>query len=57
MDYERTTTAATVLCYNCSAPIDGSLGTICSSCLRLTNDISNGVQRESSLHFCRDWYA
>lgn len=54
MDYERTATAATVLCYNCSAPIDGSLGTICAACLRLTNDISAGVQRESSLHFCRD---
>jgi nonsense-mediated mRNA decay protein 3 len=38
MDYERTATAATVLCYNCSAPIDGSLGTICAACLRLTNE-------------------
>ncbi|KAM0274343.1 hypothetical protein ACHAQH_007938 [Verticillium albo-atrum] len=54
MEFTRQTTVATVLCHNCGAPIDGSTGTICQACLRLTCDISNGVQREATLTFCRD---
>ncbi|ROT41900.1 nonsense-mediated mRNA decay protein [Sodiomyces alkalinus F11] len=50
----RPTTAATVLCHNCGAPIDGSLGTLCGECVRLTHDISQGVPREAGLVFCRD---
>lgn len=50
----RKMTAATVLCHNCGAPIDGSLGTLCGECLRLTNDISQGIPREANIVFCRD---
>ncbi|KAL2761077.1 hypothetical protein ACRALDRAFT_2024935 [Sodiomyces alcalophilus JCM 7366] len=50
----RQATAATVLCHNCGAPIDGSLGTLCGECIRLTHDISQGVPREATLVFCRD---
>src|SRR5436190_1418769 len=41
-----------VLCYNCGAPLIGS--TLCNDCIKLTVDISQGVQREAVLNFCRD---
>ena len=45
-----------ILCCNCGAPIDGtsSAGALCSDCVRLTVDISQGIQREGVLHICRD---
>ncbi|EKG10785.1 NMD3 domain-containing protein [Macrophomina phaseolina MS6] len=48
--------AATILCCNCGAPIDGtsSAGALCYDCIKLTVDISEGVQREAVLHSCRD---
>ncbi|KAI9821715.1 MAG: ribosome-binding protein [Pycnora praestabilis] len=47
---------ATILCCNCGAPIDGtaSAGALCYDCVKLTVDISEGVQREATLHICRD---
>ncbi|KAL2836585.1 NMD3 family-domain-containing protein [Aspergillus pseudoustus] len=42
----------TVLCYNCGAPLVGT--TICNDCMRLQVDISQGIQREAVLNFCRD---
>ena len=47
---------ATILCCNCGAPIDGqaAAGALCSDCVRVSVDISQGVQRESVLHTCRD---
>jgi nonsense-mediated mRNA decay protein 3 len=47
---------ATILCCNCGAPIDGtaSAGALCSECLRNTVDVSQGIQREGTLHSCRD---
>ncbi|PLB55194.1 NMD protein affecting ribosome stability and mRNA decay [Aspergillus steynii IBT 23096] len=48
--------AATILCCNCGAPIDGttSAGALCQDCLKLNVDVSQGIQRESTLHACRD---
>ncbi|OCK78772.1 nonsense-mediated mRNA decay protein 3 [Lepidopterella palustris CBS 459.81] len=48
--------AATILCCNCGAPIDGttSAGALCYDCIKLTVDISEGIQREAVLHQCRD---
>ncbi|KAJ5720901.1 NMD protein affecting ribosome stability and mRNA decay [Penicillium malachiteum] len=48
--------AATILCCNCGAPIDGttSAGALCQDCLRLNVDVSQGIQREGTLHACRD---
>ena len=45
-----------ILCCNCGAPIDGtsSAGALCSDCIKLTVDISQGIQREAVLHTCRD---
>ena len=47
---------ATVLCYNCGAPIDGTLsaGAVCADCLRLSVDAAQGIPREATLHTCRD---
>lgn len=52
----RPTTAATILCYNCGAPIDGTqaAGALCSDCLKLTVDITSGIERDGVLHMCRD---
>lgn len=52
----RPATAATILCYNCGAPIDGTqaAGALCSDCLKLTVDITAGIEREGILHMCRD---
>ncbi|KAM4056887.1 NMD3 family protein [Hirsutella rhossiliensis] len=49
-------TGATILCCNCGAPIDGTTatGALCFACVKLTVDISQGVQREATLNFCRD---
>ena len=49
-------TTATILCCNCGAPIDGaaSAGALCYDCVKLTVDISEGIQREATIHFCRD---
>lgn len=48
--------AATILCCNCGAPIDGtaSAGALCYDCIKLTVDVSEGIQREGVLHCCRD---
>ena len=45
-----------ILCYNCGAPIDGtsSAGALCYDCVKLTIDISEGIQRDATLHTCRD---
>jgi nonsense-mediated mRNA decay protein 3 len=50
------TNGATILCCNCGAPIDGttSAGALCYDCVKLTIDISQGIQREATLNFCRD---
>ncbi|SPO03225.1 probable nuclear export sequence-containing nonribosomal protein [Cephalotrichum gorgonifer] len=47
---------STILCYNCGAPIDGtvSAGALCDDCIKLTVDISAGITRESNMQFCRD---
>lgn len=52
----RPSTAATILCCNCGAPIDGTTaaGALCNDCIKLTVDISAGIQREATLHCCRD---
>ncbi|KAF9886922.1 hypothetical protein FE257_010663 [Aspergillus nanangensis] len=42
----------TTLCYNCGAPLVGS--TLCNDCMKTTVDISQGIQREAVLNFCRD---
>ncbi|KAL2152974.1 hypothetical protein VTH82DRAFT_4129 [Thermothelomyces myriococcoides] len=49
-------TGATILCCNCGAPIDGtaSAGALCYDCIKSTVDISQGIQREATLHICRD---
>lgn len=53
---ERLQTAATILCYNCGAPIDGTqaAGALCSDCLKLTVDITSGIERDGILLMCRD---
>jgi nonsense-mediated mRNA decay protein 3 len=45
-----------ILCCNCGVPIDGTsaAGALCYDCVRLTVDISEGIQREATLHVCRD---
>lgn len=45
-----------ILCCNCGAPIDGAsaAGALCSDCVKLTVDISEGIPREATLHICRD---
>jgi len=53
---QRQSTAATVLCYNCGAAIDGTqaAGALCSDCLKLTVDITAGIERDGVLFMCRD---
>ncbi|KAJ5366398.1 hypothetical protein N7541_000339 [Penicillium brevicompactum] len=48
--------AATILCCNCGAPIDGtvSAGALCTDCIRLSVDVTQGIQREATLHCCKD---
>ncbi|KAF2763653.1 nonsense-mediated mRNA decay protein 3 [Teratosphaeria nubilosa] len=52
----RPATNATILCYNCGAPIDGTqaAGALCNDCLKLTVDITSGIEKESVLFMCRD---
>lgn len=52
----RPTTSATILCYNCGAPIDGTqaAGALCSDCLKTTVDITHGIERDGVLLMCRD---
>lgn len=47
--------AATILCCNCGTPINGATaaGALCYDCVRLTVDISEGIQRTATLNFCR----
>ncbi|EEH20348.1 hypothetical protein PABG_02607 [Paracoccidioides brasiliensis Pb03] len=47
---------ATILCCNCGAPVDGTnaAGALCEDCVKLTVDISQGIQREATLHCCKD---
>lgn len=47
---------SSILCCNCGAPIDGtaSANALCYDCVKLTIDVSQGIQREATLHFCRD---
>ncbi|KAK9463049.1 NMD3 family-domain-containing protein [Lipomyces oligophaga] len=46
---------ATVLCCNCGVPIDGTAGlSMCYDCIKLSVDITEGIQRESTLNFCRN---
>ncbi|KAI4209797.1 MAG: hypothetical protein LQ351_007327 [Letrouitia transgressa] len=49
-------TSPRILCCECGAPIDGTLavGALCNDCVKLTIDISGGIQREATLHICRD---
>jgi nonsense-mediated mRNA decay protein 3 len=49
-------TNATILCCNCGTPIDGTTaaGALCQECVRLTVDVSAGIQREGVLHQCGD---
>ena len=53
---QRQSTAPTILCYNCGAPIDGTqaAGALCSDCLKLTVDITEGIERDGVLFMCRD---
>ncbi|VVT44720.1 uncharacterized protein SAPINGB_P000510 [Magnusiomyces paraingens] len=47
--------ACTVLCCNCGVPIVGAAGLVmCQDCIRLTTDISTGIPREATIHFCRN---
>lgn len=50
------TNAATILCCNCGVPIDGTAaaGALCYDCVKLSVDASEGIQREATLHTCRD---
>ncbi|QIW99331.1 hypothetical protein AMS68_004849 [Peltaster fructicola] len=53
---QQTPTAATILCYNCGAAIDGTqaAGALCSDCLKLTVDITSGIEKDGILYMCRD---
>ena len=54
--HQRHSQAATILCCNCGAPIDGtaSAGALCYDCIKVTIDVSEGIQREAVLHSCKD---
>jgi len=49
-------TQATILCCNCGSPIDGTtaVGALCYDCVKTNMDISEGIQREATIHTCRD---
>ena len=53
---ERQSAIATILCYNCGAPIDGTqaAGALCSDCLKTTVDITSGIERDGVIFMCRD---
>jgi nonsense-mediated mRNA decay protein 3 len=47
--------AATILCADCGAPVDGTIsGAFCYDCIKLKTDVTSGIQREATLHMCRD---
>ena len=47
--------AATILCADCGAPVDGTIsGAFCYDCIKLKTDVTEGIQREATLHMCRD---
>lgn len=47
-------TPATVLCWNCSKPVDGTTGlTLCVECLRSKSRIADDIPREAAVQFCR----
>lgn len=47
--------AATILCADCGAPVDGTLsGAFCYDCIKLKTDVTGGIQREAILLMCRD---
>ncbi|KAK8128940.1 hypothetical protein PG984_010048 [Apiospora sp. TS-2023a] len=50
------TGGATIFCCECAAPIDGQSSTnaLCYDCIKTNIDVSSGVQREATVHFCRD---
>jgi len=50
------TTSATIFCCDCGAPIDGTTatGARCYDCIKVHHDVSQGIQREAVLNFCRD---
>lgn len=51
----RQYTPATVMCYNCSRPIDGTTGlTMCMECIRSTSKLTVDIPRESTAQFCRN---
>src|ERR1700712_1952533 len=52
----RQNAIATILCCNCGVPIDGTsaANALCAECLKLTVDLSSGIQRECVLHVCGD---
>ncbi|ORY02067.1 nonsense-mediated mRNA decay protein [Clohesyomyces aquaticus] len=50
-----TKSAATILCADCGAPVDGTIsGAFCYDCIKLKTDVAGGIQREATLHMCRD---
>jgi nonsense-mediated mRNA decay protein 3 len=53
---EYVLTPCRILCCNCGVPIDGTqaAGALCNDCIKLTVDIAEGIQREATLHTCRD---
>lgn len=53
---ERSQPTATILCCQCGAAIDGTtaIDSLCYDCVKLNVDISKGIQREATLHTCRD---
>lgn len=52
--YTGVETRATILCATCGAPMTGQTGlAMCENCIRLNVDISDGIQREGSIHFCK----
>ena len=50
------TDCRSILCCECGAPIDGqtSAGALCYDCVKNTNDISRGIERQAVINFCRD---
>ena len=52
----RNQAPATILCCQCGAPIDGTaaVDSLCYDCVKLNVDISGGIQREATLHVCKD---
>lgn len=46
-------TQCSILCATCGVPMSGNAGmAMCENCIRLNVDISEGIQREASIHFC-----